>query len=423
MLKLRKPFQRRLRLQLPFLLILNYIVSSLVLAIATTNASIDWTNVLTGAEGASLLFGVAASATGLLICKQLQIHPGVSRTGHMLVCLAVCIFFLMLLILMFRFPYSRTVLFSCFVVATIFPFLEALLAPESGKPVFGIISVGDAALIKNSVDANWLQIDITNPIEAEIDAIFTDLHVPHDEMQERFLISNVMQGIPVYDFRDIQEELTGRVTVQHLHDSALGIHLPGSLGMQLKRIADIGLAILLLIPFSVVIAIFAVLIKLESAGPAVFTHPRMGYRGKTFTIYKLRSMTASDHSLAAKSYTEINDSRITTIGRFIRKFRIDELPQIFNILRGDMSWIGPRPEAVDLAEEYERQIPFYIYRHTVRPGITGWAQVMQGNVNQVENIKIKLQYDFYYIKHFSVWLDLIVTLKTVWIIVTGFGSR
>ena len=122
-------------------------------------------------------------------------------------------------------------------------------------------------------------------------------------------------------------------------------------------------------------------------------------------------------------FTKAGDARITRVGHFLRKYRVDELPQIFNILKGDMSWLGPRPEAVELADWYSTEIPFYIYRHAVRPGISGWAQVNQGNVAEVDAATLKLQYDFYYIKNFSPLLDLLIVIRTVGTILTGFGSR
>jgi len=134
----------------------------------------------------------------------------------------------------------------------------------------------------------------------------------------------------------------------------------------------------------------------------------------------LRTMT---HNHGGGDYTIEGDKRITRVGRFLRQYRLDELPQIINILRGDMSWIGPRPEAISLAEWYEREVPFYIYRHIVRPGMSGWAQVHQGNVAAVDAAQLKLEYDFYYIKHFSFWLDAVIVLKTLRAIVTGVGSR
>ena len=114
---------------------------------------------------------------------------------------------------------------------------------------------------------------------------------------------------------------------------------------------------------------------------------------------------------------------MTRLGRYLRKWRIDELPQIINIGGGEMAWIGPRPEALPLAEWYESQIPFYSYRHIVRPGITGWAAVNQGNVAEIDAATFKLQYDFYYIKHISPWLDILILAKTVRTVLTGFGAK
>ena len=121
--------------------------------------------------------------------------------------------------------------------------------------------------------------------------------------------------------------------------------------------------------------------------------------------------------------TRVADARITRIGTFLRRTRIDELPQILNILRGEMSWIGPRPEALPLSRWYEAELPFYHYRHIVRPGITGWAQVNQGHVTALNDALEKLHYDFYYIKNFSPWLDFIIVMRTLTIVVTGFGAR
>ena len=121
--------------------------------------------------------------------------------------------------------------------------------------------------------------------------------------------------------------------------------------------------------------------------------------------------------------TKDNDVRITPVGRFLRQTRLDELPQLLNVLKGEMSWIGPRPEALVLSQWYEREIPFYPYRHIVRPGITGWAQVHQGHVANVEDVTEKLHFDFYYIKHYSFWIDLIVVGRTIKTMLTGFGAR
>jgi lipopolysaccharide/colanic/teichoic acid biosynthesis glycosyltransferase len=123
-------------------------------------------------------------------------------------------------------------------------------------------------------------------------------------------------------------------------------------------------------------------------------------------------------------YTEAHDPRVTRVGTFLRKYRIDELPQILNIFKGEMSWIGPRPEPKSMSYQRQSKIPFYSYRYIVRPGITGWAQVNQGYVDDNPDVvKYKLDFDFYYIKNLSLWLDMVIVLKTIGIIVTGFGSR
>jgi lipopolysaccharide/colanic/teichoic acid biosynthesis glycosyltransferase len=152
----------------------------------------------------------------------------------------------------------------------------------------------------------------------------------------------------------------------------------------------------------------------------------MGFRGHVFTMYKFRTMrtqegTPDDPKAAAM--TRDGDSRVTRIGRFLRRYRLDELPQAINILKGEMSWIGPRPEAVPLSRWYESELPFYRYRHIVRPGITGWAQVKQGHVAEVDEVLSKLHFDFYYIKNFSFWLDLLIVAGTIRTVFNGFGAR
>jgi lipopolysaccharide/colanic/teichoic acid biosynthesis glycosyltransferase len=167
-------------------------------------------------------------------------------------------------------------------------------------------------------------------------------------------------------------------------------------------------------------------IRLDSPGPVLFQQERIGYRGKTFTMFKFRSMAHEERSSDDPrlwAVTQDEDRRVTRVGRFLRHYRIDELPQIINILRGEMSWIGPRPEAVPLSAWYEKELPFYRYRHIVRPGITGWAQVTQGHVAAVDDVLWKLHYDFYYIKNFSFWVDVLIVARTIRTILTGFGAR
>jgi lipopolysaccharide/colanic/teichoic acid biosynthesis glycosyltransferase len=185
----------------------------------------------------------------------------------------------------------------------------------------------------------------------------------------------------------------------------------------------------MLLPFlALVWLVIAIAIKADSPGPVFFKQRRMGHRGQTFRMVKFRSMylrpQAAELAEAREGARTLDgDHRITRVGRILRKHRLDELPQVINILLGEMSWIGPRPEAVELSEWYHTEIPYYGYRHVVRPGITGWAQVNQGHVHDVDDVKQKLHYDFYYIKHFSAWLDLFIVLRTIKIALVGHGAR
>jgi lipopolysaccharide/colanic/teichoic acid biosynthesis glycosyltransferase len=159
-----------------------------------------------------------------------------------------------------------------------------------------------------------------------------------------------------------------------------------------------------------------------------FVQERMGYRGRVFRMLKFRTMHPREHfadgeAARVDAITQSGDARVTRVGRFLRTSRLDELPQMLNVLRGEMSFIGPRPEAVALSRWYEAEIPFYRYRHIVRPGITGWAQVKQGHVSELCDVDRKLNYDFYYIKNFSLWLDVLIALRTAPTMLSGFGAK
>jgi lipopolysaccharide/colanic/teichoic acid biosynthesis glycosyltransferase len=216
-----------------------------------------------------------------------------------------------------------------------------------------------------------------------------------------------------------QQWLTGRRPVPDATDDDV-IMTPSRAYLKIRRLLDLVLALVLIVPVALIIGVTAVLVRLESPGPAIFRQRRVGYRRRPFTCYKLRSMRTD---MAGSAFTGTNDPRITPIGHIIRKYRIDELPQIINILRGEMSWIGPRPEAIGLAARYRSGIAGYSYRYMVPPGITGWAAVHQGNVGDVDAARVKLEYDFYYIRHVSPWMDLLIIFKTIQVILSGFGSK
>jgi lipopolysaccharide/colanic/teichoic acid biosynthesis glycosyltransferase len=273
-------------------------------------------------------------------------------------------------------------------------------------------------LLVDSVQITML--DSAPPIDFDYSGVIADLTLDLDSKWERFLALAALRGIPVYHVKQFNESMSGRVVVDHLRENSLGAVVPSLIYPQFKRAIDFLMALLCLPVVATILGVCAILIKFDTPGPIFYCQRRAGFGGRPFTIFKLRTMT---HNHGGGDYTAEGDKRITRVGRFLRQYRLDELPQIINILRGDMSWIGPRPEAISLAEWYEREVPFYIYRHIVRPGMSGWAQVHQGNVAEVDAARLKLEYDFYYIKHFSFWLDAVIAIKTVRAIVTGFGSR
>ncbi len=254
--------------------------------------------------------------------------------------------------------------------------------------------------------------------------ILTQGTVLSDSLAKR-LMNLRMHGVRIYDISDYYESLWHKVPVLHLNQGwfvfSQGFDLlHNPIGMRVKRVLDIVVASLGLVVALPLMLLFGLLVRLGSPGPAVYRQERKGVNGRIFVLYKLRSMYTSTDGRDAK-WTVKDDPRITRVGRFIRLFRLDELPQLINVIRGDMSFIGPRPEARELTELYEREIPFYDLRYLVRPGVTGWAQVMYPYGSSVEDAREKLQYDLFYIKNYSLLLDLAIFLKTIRVVLFGKG--
>ena len=192
--------------------------------------------------------------------------------------------------------------------------------------------------------------------------------------------------------------------------------------MVAKRLFDLSLILVFSPIIILVMLVTAILIKLESNDPILFWQKRVGLHGKVFNMVKFRSMT-TDSEKKGSQFAEEGDARITKLGRFIRKMRIDELPQLWNVIRGDMSLIGPRPEQVAFVKEFEKTIYNYSRRHNVLPGITGLAQIEQGYVDDANGTRTKLKYDLYYIENISFLMDIRIALQTLYTMSTGFGAR
>ena len=228
--------------------------------------------------------------------------------------------------------------------------------------------------------------------------------------------------VPLWSKTQLDEEISGKVAVELLQSEWLDQARFRSRYSVLKRVFDVGAtvaALPVLLPLS---AVVAVTVLINSGRPVLFWQERVGLGGQPFQIVKFRTMTR-DSERSGPAFAQKADLRVTPTGAFLRKFRLDELPQFWNVLRGEMSIIGPRPEQSAFAADFEESIPLYASRHWVRPGITGWAQVNQGYTDNLGQTMEKLRYDFYYLKHLSLRLDLLIVWKTVQTILGGFGAR
>jgi sugar transferase (PEP-CTERM system associated) len=233
-------------------------------------------------------------------------------------------------------------------------------------------------------------------------------------------------GVHVNDFSSFLERETGRVDLDTLNPSWLifsdGFSSGRAISGVLKRLFDIAASSLLLLLSFPLILLFALLVKLDSRGPAFFRQNRIGLYGEPFEVVKLRSMRTDAEKDGAK-WAEKNDPRITRLGKFIRKVRIDELPQVWTVLKGQMSFVGPRPEVPSFVDDLEEKLPYYAERHMVKPGITGWAQINYPYGASVEDSRAKLEYDLYYAKNYTPFLDLLILLQTLRVVMWPEGAR
>ena len=190
-----------------------------------------------------------------------------------------------------------------------------------------------------------------------------------------------------------------------------------------KRMFDLVTALLLIVLTTPIMLLTALAIRLDSRGPVLYRQERLGQDGQRIMVTKFRSMYSNAEADGRPRWASVDDDRVTRVGQFIRKSRIDELPQLFNVLKGDMSLVGPRPERAYFVEQLTSQIPFFALRHSIKPGITGWAQVRYAYGATVEDSIEKLQYDLYYVKNHSLFLDLMILFETVVVVLTGRGAR
>ena len=370
---------------------------------------------------------LAAILVGIFLIRNIGRYPGVEKASAIIPGFSVTFAILVVVLLMVRLDYSRWGLAGSYFTAILIFYLGYGRMFGRKRLRIGVIPSGERAeTLMNIEGVEWRLVSSPDSMPVDLDAITVDLRIDLPDAWDKTIANLALTDVPVYHTKHLIESLTGRVELEHLSETSFGTLSPPHAYMLLKHTVDgiaAGFALLTLAPFLLVVGL---LIRLDSKGPALFRQERIGFRGETFTVYKFRTMREREIPEAcgrSDAITRTDDERITRLGRFLRRSRVDELPQIINILKGEMSWIGPRPEAVVLSRWYEGEIPFYRYRHVVRPGITGWAQVMQGHVADVGEVRDKLYYDFYYIKNFSLWIDALIFMRTIHTMVTGFGAK
>ena len=372
---------------------------------------------------------LAGNAVAVMIALWMRLsietYPGIRRSAVILPATLTGHGVVVAWFVLSRLPYDRLALTAGFVLHLVWLYLLYIYAERNLRRTIAVVPFGAIAPLERIASVNWRM--LRRPRLGDVrksHAIVADFSADLPDEWEAFLADAALDGRIVYQVKQLWESLTGRVELEHLSENSFGSLLPARGYFYLKSAIDFLFAVAVLPLALPLMALIALAIRLDGPGTILFRQKRIGHAGKRITVYKFRTMrpgTIADEREAAM--TGDDDDRITRVGRLLRTWRLDELPQILNILKWQMSWIGPRPEAEVLSRWYTSEIPFYRYRHVVRPGISGWAQVNQGHVANVDQVHEKLKFDFYYIKYFSPWLDVLIVFRTIKTMLSGFGAR
>ncbi len=305
---------------------------------------------------------------------------------------------------------------------------QRLVDALRSRPDLGLEIVGWAGAVGNgSVTREQLASQLISLRERNaVDHVIVSMSDGRGKMPVRELLDLRLSGVKVDDATGLLEKISGKIEVHELHPSWLifsdGFRLNYSF-LFIRRMVSFSLALVALLITLPLFPFIALAIKVSSPGPIFYGQKRVGLRGAVFTCYKLRTMRDDAEADTGATWAADDDPRITRVGKFLRTVRLDEIPQMWNVLKGDMGFIGPRPERPEFVSRLSEQIPYYNLRHIVRPGITGWAQIRYKYGNTVEDAKQKLQYDLFYIKNISIGLDFWVFVQTFKVILLGRGAQ
>ena len=300
--------------------------------------------------------------------------------------------------------------------------------PGGGFTVAGYVAMTDAPTV---VAGAVRRGDIDNLSDHVMALGAGEVVLALEERRNALPLSDLLRikttGVHVNDMASFLERETGRVDLATTNPSVLIFSDGFSAGQRVarvsKRVFDIFASLMVLLSTLPLVMIAAIAVKLDSRGPVLYRQPRVGLYGEPYDIWKLRSMRTDAEASGQAVWAEENDPRITRVGRILRKLRIDELPQCWCVLKGEMSFVGPRPERPGFVADLEQQMPFYAERHMVKPGLTGWAQINFPYGASVEDARVKLEYDLYYAKNYSPFLDLLILLQTVRVVLWPAGAR
>jgi sugar transferase (PEP-CTERM system associated) len=299
--------------------------------------------------------------------------------------------------------------------------------PESGFAIVGFLGMNEGNPVVEEAIPRGAIHNLSRFVEnLGVSEVVLALEERRNSLPLKDLLRIKTAGVHVNEFSSFLERETGRVDLDTLNPSWLifsdGFSSGRMVSSALKRVFDVVASAVLLVLTAPVIVLFAILVKLDSKGPAFFRQTRVGLYGQDFDLIKLRSMR-TDAEKDGAQFAQKDDPRVTRVGKFIRKVRIDELPQAWSVLKGEMSFVGPRPERPEFVSDLEDQLPYYAERHMVKPGITGWAQINYPYGASLEDSRHKLEYDLYYAKNYTPFLDLLILLQTLRVVLWHEGAR
>ena len=351
-----------------------------------------------------------AYTTALVIAKRIVSTPLCMRMPSVFLGVTSSFIFFIIMIFAFRLYYSRSFLTIAFIISFFWLYAGQRLFFSANQIRYGFTHGSVIQELKEEWRSNFTEIISTDSSD-EFDVLVVSPYQDHPLPQEwaRYITNIMINGLPVVHPGTVYEFFAGRLPLQYMVDGPGVVIRPPKLYLYIKYLCDWSMLVVLGIPLLLCIGVVSVAILFSSGKPIFFIQERIGKNGAPFRMHKFRSMT--------------DNGEITKIGRILRKYRIDELPQIWNVIKGEMSFIGPRPETPELTKLYAEQIPFYPYRYSILPGITGWAQVNYGYASVTSENKIKLSYDLYYVKNASFLLDILIVLKTIKTILVGFGAK